>query len=88
MFDTAYYTSIFDNDRFITFTDAYNIELVFTKIEEQYRYDIIIDEGKIVAIKGIGGFFMACDATNAKVVERLRKKKTQINKSNIFIKRK
>lgn len=43
----AYYTSIFDNDRFITFTDAYNIELVFTKIEEQYRYDIIIDEPAI-----------------------------------------
>ena len=43
----AYYTSIFDNDRFITFTDAYNIELVFTKINEQYRYDIIIDEPAI-----------------------------------------
>lgn len=43
----AYYTSIFDNDRFITFTDAYYIELVFTKIQDQYRYDIIIDEPAI-----------------------------------------
>lgn len=43
----AYYTSIFDNDRFITFTDAYNIQVVFTKVAEQYRYDIIIDEPTI-----------------------------------------
>ena len=34
-----------------------------------------IDNGKIVAIKGIGGFFIACDAQNSEVVERLRKYK-------------
>lgn len=43
----AYYTSIFDNDRFITFTDAYDIERVFTKVNDQYRYDIIIDNPSI-----------------------------------------
>jgi hypothetical protein len=43
----AYYTSIFDNDRFITFTEAYEIDRVFTKIDSQYRYDIIIDNPAI-----------------------------------------
>ena len=31
-----------------------------------------IAEGKIVAIKGIGGFHLCCDATNKEVVDRLR----------------
>ena len=32
----------------------------------------LIREGKIVAIKGIGGFHLCCDATNEEVVCRLR----------------
>jgi hypothetical protein len=43
----AYYTSIFDNDRFLTYSDAFLLEVVFTKIENQYRYDIIIDQPNI-----------------------------------------
>lgn len=31
-----------------------------------------ISEGKIVAIKGIGGFHLCCDATNEEAVQRLR----------------
>lgn len=34
----------------------------------------LIDEGKIIAIKGIGGFHIACDATNEEVVRELRKR--------------
>lgn len=35
----------------------------------------LISEGKIAAIKGIGGFHLCCDATNEEAVQRLRKLK-------------
>jgi len=34
-----------------------------------------IKKGSIVAVKGIGGFHLVCDATNTKAVEELRKRK-------------
>ncbi len=37
----------------------------------------IIREGGVVAIKGIGGFHLCCDATDQQAVERLRKLKTR-----------
>ncbi|MFA8444186.1 carbamoyltransferase HypF [Yoonia sp.] len=37
-------------------------------------------QGQIIAIKGIGGFHLACDATDATVVQRLRDRKNRIAK--------
>ena len=46
-------------------------------IEETIR---LLKEGKIVAIKGLGGFHIACDATNEDSVKKLRLKKRKSNK--------
>lgn len=56
-------------------------DLVTEKLEEILeRSSELIDSGKIVAIKGIGGFFIACDAENGHVTERLRKRKNREGK--------
>ena len=39
-----------------------------------------IKEGKIVAIKGLGGFHLVCDATNKKAVNELRERKKRPSK--------
>ena len=39
-----------------------------------------INEGKIVAIKGIGGYLLLCDATNAQAIDQLRLRKNRPQK--------
>jgi len=40
----------------------------------------LLKEGKIIAIKGLGGFLLACDATNQVTVNRLRQRKMRPSK--------
>ncbi len=40
----------------------------------------LLREGKIVAVKGLGGFLLACDATNDDVVKTLRQRKKRSSK--------
>ena len=46
-------------------------------IQEALR---LLSEGKILAIKGLGGFHLACDATNAQAVTGLRMRKLRVDK--------
>ncbi|SFE49478.1 carbamoyltransferase HypF [Thermoflexibacter ruber] len=50
-------------------SDTYIFENILQKVVEFWK------EGKIVAIKNLGGYLLTCDATNADTINQLRKRK-------------
>ena len=41
---------------------------------------VLLKEGNIVAIKGVGGYHLMCDATNEKAIQKLRDRKQRLTK--------
>jgi len=67
----------------LSLTDANRREILLDSTSEDEtisRARLLLSSGKILAIKGIGGFHLACDALNTEAVERLRHRKYREDK--------
>ncbi|MEL7034166.1 MAG: carbamoyltransferase HypF [Cyanobacteria bacterium J06592_8] len=53
---------------------------MFSMLDEVDAVCTLIQRGEIVAIKGLGGFHLACDATNEEIVQKLRLRKHRPDK--------
>jgi len=63
----------------VTLNDKYNKKLS-SSLEAIKNTADLINKGEIVAIKGLGGFHLVCDATNDDVVNSLRQRKNRPSK--------
>ena len=69
----------------VKLVDAQGKEAVAQKAKQAHSDAIaiasqLLEEGKIIAIKGLGGFLLACDATNEWAVNTLRHRKKRSSK--------
>ncbi len=53
---------------------------MFSMLDDVDAVCTLLQKGEIVAIKGIGGFHLACDATNHTAVQKLRQRKHRYHK--------
>jgi hydrogenase maturation protein HypF len=52
----------------------------FTTLDDLDTVATLLKQGEIIAIKGLGGFHLACDATNETAVQKLRSRKKRYHK--------
>jgi hydrogenase maturation protein HypF len=55
-------------------------EILLEREEAIQQTRALLREGKVLAIKGLGGFHLACDATNPEAVGNLRARKLRVEK--------
>ncbi len=64
----------------ISLNNADDVPMNILKKQVFKKVASLIKKGNIIAIKNTGGYLLCCDASNQKVIERLRKKKKRPNK--------